>query len=75
MSGELNHPDGSAFSLRWVSLTAMAATQANAPVALPVDGFLPFVVASIGILAAALVASYATRAPGDPSRSDGRAPV
>ena len=40
------------------ALTAMAATQANAPVTLPVAGVPPFVVASIGMLTVALIASY-----------------
>jgi predicted permease len=39
-------------------LTAMAATQANAPVTLPVAGAPSLIVASIGMLAVALVASY-----------------
>lgn len=41
------------------ALTAMAATQANAPVTLPVAGVPTLVVASsIGLLTVALVASY-----------------
>jgi ABC-type lipoprotein release transport system permease subunit len=40
------------------ALTAMAATQANAPVTLPVAGMPTLVVASIGMLIVALVASY-----------------
>jgi predicted permease len=39
-------------------LAAMAATQANAPVTLPVAGLAPLVVASLGMLTVALVASY-----------------
>jgi ABC-type antimicrobial peptide transport system permease subunit len=40
------------------ALTAMAATQANVPVTLPVAGVPPLVVASIGLLTVAFVASY-----------------
>jgi predicted permease len=40
------------------ALTAMAAAQANAPVTLPVAGVPPLVVASIGLVTVALVASY-----------------
>ena len=40
------------------ALAAMAATQANAPVTLPVAGVPPLVLASIGLLTVALVASY-----------------
>jgi predicted permease len=40
------------------ALTAMAATQANAPVTLSVAGTPPLVVASIGMLTVALVVSY-----------------
>jgi hypothetical protein len=39
-------------------LAAMAATQANAPITLPVAGMPPLLVASIGLLTIALVASY-----------------
>lgn len=39
-------------------LAAIAATQANAPVTLPVVGVASLIVASIGMLAVALVASY-----------------
>src|SRR5688572_25683753 len=40
------------------ALTAMAATQANAPVTLPVAGVPALAVSSIGLLIVALVASY-----------------